>query len=197
MELVPNGYSLEFYQAAEKMTFPGDLKVKTIKDVLGTLEQYDQIPITHHTLSIDRGVTTTKYVQLDSVPEKISVQFNLQKRIRAVDPKDAAERLILSHFIPDLYGNMRSFSRQSFRCVNCNESYRRVPLAGKCTKCGGNLLLTINKGGITKYLEISRKIVMEYELPDYMKQRLDLLDREIKSVFEDEKVKQLGLSDFI
>lgn len=196
MELVTS-YPLEFYHAAEKMTFPGDIKIKTIKDVLGTPEQYEQIPITHHCSDIDRGVTRTKYVQLESVPEKITSQFNLQRRIRAVDQKDAAERLILSHFIPDLYGNLRAFSRQTFRCVNCNESFRRVPLAGKCTRCGGNILLNINKGGIKKYLEISRRIVAEYELPDYLKQRLELLDKEIKNIFEDEKVKQMGLSDFV
>jgi DNA polymerase II large subunit len=196
MEMVTS-YSLEFYQAAEKKTFPGEIKIKTVKDVLGTLEQFDQIPITHHCSTLDKGVTRTTYVKLDSIPEKIEAQFNLQERIACVDQKDAAERLILSHFIPDLYGNLRSFSRQTFRCVNCNESYRRVPLAGKCTKCGGNLLLTINKGGIKKYLEISKEIVEKYGLPDYMRQRLDLLDKEIQNIFEDDKIKQMGLSDFI
>lgn len=196
MELVTS-YPLEFYIAAEKKTFPGEIKIKTIKDVLGTLEQFGQIPITHHCSTIDKGVIRTNYVKLESIPDKINAQFALQEKIASVDQKDAAERLILSHFIPDLYGNLRSFSRQTFRCVNCNESYRRVPLAGKCTRCGGNLLLTINKGGIKKYLEISRKIVEQYGLPDYLKQRLDLLDREIKNIFEDDKVKQMGLSDFV
>ncbi len=196
MELVTS-YPLDFYMAAEKKTFPGEIKIKTIKDVLGTLEQFGQIPITHHCSTIDKGITRTNYVRLDSIPEKIEAQFALQGKIDAVDQKDAAERLILSHFIPDLYGNLRSFSRQTFRCVNCNESYRRVPLAGKCVKCGGNLLLTINKGGIKKYLEISKRIVEEYKLPDYLKQRLDLLDKEIKNIFEDDKIKQMGLSDFV
>ena len=196
MELVTK-YPLEFYHAAERMAFPGDVKIKTIKDVLGTPEQFEGIPITHHCNTLDEGVIRTAYVQLESIPDKIASQFALQKKIRAVDQKDAAERLILNHFIPDLYGNLRSFSRQSFRCVNCNDIYRRVPLVGKCTKCGGNLLLTINKGGIKKYLEISMAIVEEYGLPDYLKQRLVLLDKEIKSVFEDEKIKQMGLADFI
>ena len=48
-----------------------------------------------------------------------------------VDRQDVAKRLILSHFIPDLIGNMHLFSKQGFRCISCNAKYRRVPLAGK------------------------------------------------------------------
>ncbi len=190
-------YPLGFYHACEKLTPPGDFKMKTVKNVLGTPEQYEGLPITHPGGSLDVGPTTTKYVQLESIPDKITTQFNLQGRIRAVDARNAAERLILSHFIPDLYGNLRSFSRQTFRCSNCNFIHRRPPLIGKCLKCGGNLLLTINKGGIEKYLEITRKIILDYELPDYMKQRLELLEKEIDSIFEDDKVKQTGLGEFL
>jgi len=193
---IVSGYPLEFYRAADKITPPGDVKLKTIKNVLGTDEQYDFV-ITHPGTVFSGANTRTAYVTLESIPEKIAMQFNLQEKIRAVDQKDAASRLILSHFIPDLYGNLRSYSRQTFRCVNCNNIYRRVPLAGKCTKCGGTLLLTINKGGIQKYLQISRDIVERYELPDYTKQRLELIEKEINNIFEDEKKKQMGLSDFL
>lgn len=189
-------YPLEFYEAAEKCTSPADVKIKTVKDVLGTPEQFE-IPLTYGGGSLDGGNTRTAYVELESIPEKIDVQFRLQERLRPVDIRDAAEKLILSHFIPDLYGNLRSFSRQTFRCVSCNTIYRRVPLAGKCSKCGGNLLLTINKGGIEKYLQISRDIVERYSLPLYLSQRLELLEKEIKSIFDDDKIKQTGLSDFL
>lgn len=189
-------YPLEFYEAAERFTPPGDVKLKTVKDVLGTPEQFE-LPITHPGGTIDAGNIRTAYVELQSIPEKIETQFRLQEKLKAVDTRDAAERLILSHFIPDLYGNLRSFSRQTFRCVSCNAIFRRVPLVGKCLRCGGNLLLTINKGGIEKYLEISREIVVRYDLPVYLKQRLELLGREIKSIFEDDKAKQMGLTDFL
>ncbi|MEW6035413.1 MAG: DNA polymerase II large subunit [Candidatus Micrarchaeota archaeon] len=189
-------YPLEFYEAAERFAPPGEVKLKTVKDVLGTDEQYE-LPITHPGGTLDVGNIRTAYVELQSIPDKIDIQFRLQGRLRPVDRRDAAERLILSHFIPDLYGNLRSFSRQTFRCVSCNTIFRRVPLAGKCARCGGNLLLTINKGGIEKYLEISRDICDRYDLPSYLKQRLVLVEREIKSIFEDDKVKQMGLSDFL
>jgi DNA polymerase II large subunit len=189
-------YPLEFYEAAERITPPGDIKIKTVKDVLGTEEQYE-LPITHPAGTLDVANNRTAYVELQSIPDKIDIQFRLQERLRPVDRKDAAERLILSHFIPDLYGNLRSFSRQTFRCVSCNTIFRRVPLAGKCSRCGGNLLLTINKGGIEKYLQISRDICNRYDLPVYLKQRLELVEREIKSIFEDDKIKQMGLSDYL
>ncbi len=195
IEVVPS-YSADFYKATDRITPASDVKMKTIKDVLGTEEQYD-FPITHPGTVFNGANTKTAYVTLETIPEKIATQFELQEKIRAVDQKDAASRLILSHFIPDLYGNLRSYSRQTFRCVSCNTIYRRVPLAGKCMKCGGNLLLTINKGGIEKYLQISRDIVERYELPDYTRQRLELIEKEINNIFEDEKRKQMGLSDFL
>jgi DNA polymerase II large subunit len=189
-------YPLEFYEAAERITPPGEIRIRTVKDVLGTPEQYE-LPITHPGGFLDQGNIRTAYVELESIPDKIDIQFRLQEKLRAVDKRDAAEKLILSHFIPDLYGNLRSFSRQTFRCVSCNTIFRRVPLAGKCSRCGGNLLLTINKGGIEKYLEISRQICDRYDLPAYLKQRLTLVEREIKSIFEDDKIKQMGLRDFL
>ena len=124
-------YPLEFYEAAERYALPGEVKIRTVKDVLGTEEQFE-LPLTHPGGGVDDGVLRTAYVELASIPEKIDIQFRLQERLRPVDKRDAAERLILSHFIPDLYGNLRSFSRQTFRCVNCNTIFRRTPLAGKC-----------------------------------------------------------------
>jgi DNA polymerase II large subunit len=196
MEVV-HEYPLEFYKAAERNAYPGDVKLPTVKDLLGKEEQYGDLLFTHDTASLNEGPMKTMYIELGSIPEKIAAEFELHAKLRPVDLRDTAERLILSHFIPDLYGNLRSFSRQTFRCSDCNLIYRRVPLAGKCTKCGGKLLLTINKGGIIKYLSISQNMVTKYALPAYLGQRLALLEKEINSVFEDDKIKQTGLSDFM
>lgn len=75
--------------------------------------------------------------------------------------------------------------------------YRRIPLSGKCTKCGGKLILTINKGGVEKYLKLSQNIAERYDLPHYLKQRLSLLEKEIKTMFEDETQKQFNLAEFM
>jgi DNA polymerase II large subunit len=189
-------YPLEFYQMAQKICPPSAVKLKTVKDVLGTEAQYE-LPLTHPGASAHHGIIRTKYVELDSIPEKLKIQFALQERLKMVDKRDAAEKLILSHFIPDLYGNLRAYSRQTFRCVNCNNIERRPPLIGKCGKCGGNLLLTINKGGIKKYLETSAQVISRYSLPDYLRQRILLVQREIESIFEDDRIKQTDLSSFL
>ena len=88
-----------------------------------------------------------------------------------IDPKDKEQ----------LY----SFSRQAFRCSVCNAKYRRVPLAGKCTKDGGRLLLTISKGSIEKYLDMAIGLAERYKLDPYIRQRLLLIKDEIAGFFEE------------
>jgi DNA polymerase II large subunit len=128
--------------------------------------------------------------------DKIDAQFEIARRIRAVDIDDTAERLIKSHFIPDLIGNLRSFSKQSFRCVNCNKKFRRVPLAGKCPRCKGKIVLTISKGSVEKYLSIVKSLQEKYDISDYVRQRIELVEKEIGLMFH-ETQQQLSLTDFI
>ncbi len=187
-------YPLEFYEATLRLAAPSEVKIEKVADRLGKESQYEGLAYTHSAWL--EGPIETRYVQLTNMKEKVQEELDLMGRIAAVDVRNATERIILSHFFPDLYGNLRKFSKQKFRCVECGMKFRRVPLVGKCFKCGGKLLLTVNKGGITKYLELSKALAQKYELPDYLKQRLMLIEREIKSIFEDEKVKQFSLSDY-
>jgi DNA polymerase II large subunit len=138
--------------------------------------------------------------------EKVNCELELAEKIIAVDKKDMAARILNFHFLRDIYGNLRSFGQQKFRCVDCNTKYRRVPLMSKCNKCGGKLLLTVNKGGIEKYLRISKNIAEKYGLDDYIKQRLVLVERDIALIFqkseediaqEKELLKQKCLADFV
>jgi DNA polymerase II large subunit len=57
--------------------------------------------------------------------------------------------------------------------------------------------LTVHEGSVRKYLETSLRIADEYNVRHYTKQRLDLLEIEMKALFESDKVKQKGLADFI
>jgi DNA polymerase II large subunit len=190
-------FPTSFYGASLQFKHPSECKIKTVSDHLGTPEANKNLWFTYPTSSINNGVTMTSYVFLKSMNEKIEAQLGLGEKIAAVDSKDAAERLVLSHFFPDLYGNLRAFSRQQFRCLDCNMKHRRVPLSGKCTKCGGKLLLTVNKGGVKKYLKIAQGVVEKYQLPSYLKQRLVLLEKNINSVFEDETTKQFNIAEFM
>ncbi len=197
MEAV-SSYPLAFYEACSQFLSPSDVPIPTVKQLLGTPAQYEDLRYTHAVRAIDEGPLMTSYISLEKkMTAKVAVEFALEDKIRAVDPADVALRVLLSHFLPDMYGNLRSFSRQMFRCTDCNTKYRRVPLVGHCTRCNGKLQLTIYKGGIEKYLQPSRDLVERYHLPAYMKQRLDLIQKDIDSVFTDEKSRQAGLADFM
>jgi len=107
----------------------------------------------------------------------------LAEKIRAVDTTDVARLVIEKHFIRDTKGNLRKFSMQEFRCVNCNEKYRRPPLVGKCLKCKGKIIFTISEGSIVKYLGPTISLAHKYNVSDYLKQTIDLLQERIEGVF--------------
>ncbi len=190
-------YDLDFYNATLEFKMPNEVNIKVIGDVLDSEDVFKPFLLTHPSSSIHKGPLRTKYVTLKSIPEKVRAEIAVMDKIRAVNMRDAVSRMILSHFIPDIYGNLRRFSRQSFRCKKCNTIHRRVPLTGKCIKCGGELILTIHRGGIEKYIDISLELTEKYGLPDYLKQRLKLVKKEIESMFEDDHTKQKALLSFL
>ncbi|MCX9083759.1 MAG: DNA polymerase II large subunit [Candidatus Methanoperedens sp.] len=192
-------YPLEFYEATLAYTNPKDL-VKIMDMVsgrLGTPAQYEGFGFTHDTTNIAAGPRNSAYKTLGTMIEKMEAQLGLARKIKAVDPEDVAERVINSHFLPDLVGNLRSFSKQKVRCTKCGAKYRRPPLRGSCPKCGGNIVLTVHEGSVRKYLETSLRIADEYHVRPYTKQRLELLEIEMRSLFQSDKVKQMGLADFM
>jgi DNA polymerase II large subunit len=192
-------YPLEFYIATGEYRSPKDLE-KTIDLVsrrLGTPSQYEGFMFTNDTTDIAAGPTNSAYKTLGSMEEKLRAQLELGRRLRAVDEKDVAERVINSHFLPDLIGNLRAFSTQQMRCVKCGTRYRRPPLSGTCPECGGRVILTVHEGAVTKYMEVSISIAKDYGVSSYTIQRLELLSLSIKSLFENDKSKQVILADFM
>ncbi len=192
-------YPLPFYEATLQYKNPKDIVklMDTVSGRLGTPAQYEGFGFTHDTADIAAGPRNSAYKTLGTMIEKMDAQLALARRIKAVDPQDVAERVIESHFLPDLIGNLRSFSKQKVRCTKCNAKYRRPPLRGTCPKCGGNIVLTVHEGSVRKYLETSLRIADEYNVRHYTKQRLELLELEMRSLFESDKVKQKGLADFM
>ena len=195
---VVDSYPLEFYRATLRYADPKEVVeiIERVEDRLGDERRYYGINFTHDTENISLGVKESAYKKLKSMQEKVDAQLKLAEKIRAVDEHDVAERIITSHFLPDIIGNLRAFSRQEFRCVDCNQKYRRPPLLGKCLRCGGKLTLTVHEGGIVKYLEISKQLSKRYRLSEYTKQRLKLIEFEINSLFESELERQIKISDF-
>ncbi|MCC7569503.1 MAG: DNA polymerase II large subunit, partial [Candidatus Methanofastidiosa archaeon] len=189
-------YPLSFYEQTQEYVHPSSIKIPTVSDRLGTPESLYNLHFNIPTRDIADAPIASSYKTLGSMAEKIDAQLELARKIRAVDLDDTAQRVIISHFIPDLIGNLRSFSKQTFRCVNCNTIYRRVPLSGKCAKCyGGRIVLTVSKGSVEKYLQVSKDIVRKYHVDPYIAQRIDVLETELASVFK-ERVQQMTLADF-
>ena len=191
-------YSLELYEKSQEFASPYLDSIPIVKNKLGRKEQYTEINFTHSTKTFDEGPKQSMYTKLKSMEEKIKRQANLQGKIKAVKAKDALERVLNSHFFPDIIGNARAFSRQKFRCTKCNAKYRRIPLRGYCIKCkNGDLILTIAQGSVRKYLGIAKQIINEHGLSNYLKQRIELSEKEIDSIFKDDKVKQQNLFEFV
>ncbi len=198
-------YPPELYTSALAYVEPKTITglIDRVEKRIGTPAQLEGFQFTHDTSDISAGPLESMYTQLKTMTEKLEAELVLAEKIRAVDADDVAERVLTTHFIRDLMGNLSAFSKQKFRCTKCNTSYRRMPLAGKCTKfkgkglCNGNIIPTVHEGSVKKYLEMSREICRKYKVSEYTKQRVEVLDLAITSTFGEEKQQQLGLADFM
>ncbi len=186
-------YPLEFYYACMQFKNPWEVKIEQIASRLGTEKESVDFGYTHEVSNINNGVKCSAYKLIPSMEGKLKGQMELAEKIRAVDERDVARLVIEKHFLKDIKGNLRKFSMQQVRCVKCNAKYRRVPLIGKCSKCGGRIIFTISEGSIIKYLEPSISMADKYDVPVYVKQNLELAKRRIEGVFGKAKEKQEGL----
>jgi len=192
-------YPLAFYEATREMADPEEVEdIMTIaEETLGTDQEYTGFDHTHDTTDIALGPDLSAYKTLGSMEDKMDAQLELARKLRAVDETDVAERIIEYHFLPDLIGNLRAFSRQETRCLDCGESFRRAPLTGECRECGGRVNLTVHEGSVNKYIDTATRVAEEFGCREYTKQRLEILERSIERVFENDKNKQSGIADFM
>lgn len=192
-------YPLKFYEATLRHANPREIEeeMELISDRLGTELQYEKFGFTHDTNSISDGPKMSNYKTLRTMTDKMTAQLNLAALIRAVDEADVAYKVIEKHFLPDIIGNMRAFSQQSVRCPTCNILYRRPPLQGVCTECGGKLTLTVHEKSVKKYLEIAKDTARRYNIPPYAQQRILLIEKAIDSLFTSDKVRNTRLTDFL
>jgi len=191
-------YPLELYEATLRHEHSKELEqvMGLVGQRIGTELQYEQFGFTHDTNDISEGPKQSTYKTLKTMMDKMNAQLNLAAKIRAVDEADVAYKVIERHFLPDILGNLRAFSKQAVRCPLCNTSYRRIPLQGVCTKCNGKLTLTVHEMSVKKYLNISQEIAEKYHLPEYACQRIKLVEKSIDSLFNSDHVKNTKLSDF-
>ncbi|GAB3666818.1 DNA polymerase II large subunit [Halopiger thermotolerans] len=190
-------YPREFYLATREQADPEEVDIQIAEETLGTDGEYTGFEHTHDTTDIAMGPDLSAYKTLGSMMEKMDAQLELSRKLEAVDETDVAERVIEYHFLPDLIGNLRAFSRQETRCLDCGEKFRRMPLTGECRECGGQVNLTVHQGSVNKYMQTAIQVAEEYDCRDYTKQRLEVLERSLESIFENDKNKQSGIEDFM
>jgi DNA polymerase II large subunit len=211
-------YTRAFYEATLSQPHSRDVRnlVDLVEDRLGTIGDLRGYGWTHDSGPLDAGPQNSAYKTLVTMKDKLTSQLELGRVLRPVNVAGVAKRVIESHFLPDMRGNMMAFTRQKVRCVKCGKSYRRMPLAGKCIKessqgsggfsgvgdgessmCGGNVVLTVSEGSVRKYIEVTQSIIEEYGIDDYTKHRVDWMESSVDSLFTNDRVTVMTLEDFI
>ncbi len=119
-------YPLEFYEAAMQLKDAKEIEksMDLVAGRIGSNKQYEGFGFTHDTANIAEGPIHSAYTTLETMMDKMNAQLELGKKIRAVDEKDVATKVINKHFMPDMIGNLRSFSAQSIRYTKCGEKDR-------------------------------------------------------------------------
>ena len=169
--------------------------VEIIKSRLETEEQYYNYYFTHSTSTLTTSKSRSAYSTLGSMLDKFDLQIRNADLINAVDPNEIVSNVISTHLVPDIMGNLRAYARQSFRCTACGRSYRRIPLIKKCT-CGNQLIQTITRASVEKYLKLAKRLVKKHAISKYQKNRILALSDEIDLVFGKNQGEQALLTDY-
>ncbi len=199
MDIVDH-YPLEFYKANKEYKSPKEVKIEKCEariyvDDLDT--RYLGYHFTHDTKDMNDTVMCSSYKSVPSMGEKLQLQLNLGRKIRAVDEDKVGALVIDKHFMKDIKGNLRKFGQQQFRCTNCNEKFRRPPLIGKCTNCNmPTINFTISEGSVKKYVEHSFNICRDFDIDPYIVETLELTQLRLDGVFGRDAEKQKNLSSF-
>jgi DNA polymerase II large subunit len=195
---VAGKYPASFYEKTWQKAEPRKLTelIDIVDHRLNTAAQFEGFKYTVPVSNVNMGNPESIYKKLGKMTDKLHSQLILAEKIEAVDADIVAKKVLTTHFVRDIAGNLRAFTTQKFRCKACNKKFRRLPLLGKCPACGGELTLTVYRGGIEKYLPEALKLVKKYGLSEYYAQRLSMVEEEIITLFEGKKPRQISLAAF-
>ena len=191
-------YSLEFYKYTWQGVKASDTSnlIETLKNRIGEDKQFYDYGYTHHSNILISNINRSAYSTLNTMKEKLEMQISTANLINSVDTDEVMSMVLTTHIIPDIMGNMRSYSSQSFRCNKCGEKYRRIPLLGKCAGCGNTLLQTVTRGSVEKYIALAEDLCNNFKVTGYLKSRIESLIVELNFIFKS-KENQPTLLDFI
>lgn len=188
---------LSFFEATLAKEKASEVKgIETLKSRLETEKQFYGHNFTHQTSILTTSRSRSAYSTLGSLLEKLDMQIRTADIIDAVDPNEVVSMVMTTHLLPDIMGNLRAYSGQSFRCTTCGTSYRRIPLSQICNECGSKLIQTMTRPSVKKYLKLAKRLLGKYQVDPYLKGRvLGLLD-ELELVFGKEESDQALLTDY-
>ncbi|MBI5698405.1 MAG: DNA polymerase II large subunit, partial [Thaumarchaeota archaeon] len=187
---------LEFFEDTIAAKKAYEVKsIEIIKSRLETEGQLHDYHFTHTTTTLTTSRSRSAYSTLGSMLDKFDMQIRNADLISAVDTTEIVTNVITTHLVPDIIGNLRAYGRQKFRCTSCGRKYRRTPLLQHCI-CGNNLIQTITRPSIEKYLRLAKRLVEKYEVGPYLKGRIATLEDEINLVFGKRSGDQLLLTDY-
>ena len=195
---------LAVYKAAERRKHVSEAAqlIPTIKSVLGRREAYGGARYTHPQSRLVFHVPESSYKRYGTMLEKIIGQLEVAERLAAVDTAMVAERITETHILPDILGNAKAFFVQKFRCKRCGASYRRPPLSGRCQNCGGEVVQTVYRGAIEKYVELTERLLSKHIRDPYLKEHVAIALENVRSIFgrggeERGRGRQMSLERFI
>jgi DNA polymerase II large subunit len=196
---IASEYSLEFYEATWKQAKAAEVSgmIETVKNRIGETHQFFDYGFTHLTNTLVTKTEKSAYSTLNTMEEKLKMQFDTAKLINAVDADEVAAMVLTTHILPDITGNMRSYSSQTFRCTTCGAKFRRMPVMGKCLECGNVLIQTVTRGAVEKYLGIATDMGKQYKINDYLRNRIESITLELKLIFKEERRIQSSLMEFM
>ena len=196
---IASAYTLEFYEATWKQAKAADVAdmTETIKNRIGDARQFFDYGFTHLTNTLVTKAQRSAYSTLNTMEEKLKMQFDTAKLINAVDANEVAAMVLTTHILPDIIGNMRSYSSQTFRCTTCGAKFRRMPLMGKCIDCGSALIQTVTRGAVEKYLGIATDMCKQYKINDYLRSRIESIALELKLIFKEKRKTQSNMMEFM
>jgi DNA polymerase II large subunit len=197
---IASSYPLEFYEKSQSAP-PAAAVADMIERIGSRLEKETQFygyRFTHPTSALTTKRSRGSYSTLRTLNEKISKQIEVASLIEAVSTREVVESIIRTHLIRDIMGNAKKYATQAFKCKACGLTMRRPPLAWRCPNCGGEIRGTLTRASVEKYLYIAQRLAREYGVDPYLKNRLDMLQRELDQLFQGpRKADQLELTDFL
>jgi DNA polymerase II large subunit len=197
---IASRYPAEFYEKTQGSPPASALEglIERIGSRLDNERQFYGYGFTNATSALTVKHSRAAYSTLKSLNEKIAKQIEVASKVEAVSTKEVVESIIKTHLIRDIMGNTKKYATQAFKCKKCSATIRRPPVSWVCPYCGGEIRETLTRASVEKYLSIAQRLAREYDVDPYLKNRLDVVRRELDQLFQGErKADQLELTDFL